>query len=36
MQSKILQQAKCVVNDVNFHEKKCSYGYNTLQFCDLS
>ena len=35
-QSKTLQLGKCVVKVVNFHGNKCSYGYKTLQFHDIS
>ena len=31
-----MQEAKYVVKDVNFHVNNCSYGYNTLEFHELS
>ena len=34
--SEILQQAKCIVKDVNFQVTNCSFRYKTLYFNELS
>ena len=35
-QRKTLQLAKYVSKDVNFHVNKCSYGYKTFQFHQIT